>query len=144
MRNLVVNGETYVMRTENTTIASIKKVIGSILRVRKIDKKDAVITLPDGKVISFRDLDIIKDIVVRMNAGTYAGVDIDDTCADEARQLDWMVQQTYRTPVAFSKLGSDKKADFIEIATATQARIEMLDNAPTLSIGLIPQSTTNE
>ena len=126
MSKLIINGIEYQLRTEQTTIASVKKVISSVANARKIAKKDLSITLPTGKVVSFKDLDTFRDMVVEMNVGTFAGAEVDDVCAEEVGKLKYLTEAAYNTPLNFGELGSRDKTVFAEIAQNTYQRL--LDN----------------
>ena len=123
MSKLIVNGIEYQLRTEQTTIASVKKVISSIANARKIVKKDLSITLPNGKNVSFKDLDTFRDMVVEMNVGTFEGAEVDDMCAEEVKNLKYLTEAAYNTPLNFGELGSRDKTVFKEIADNTFKRL---------------------
>ena len=126
MSNLIINGTPYPLRTEKTTIASIKKLVTSVANARKIAKKDVSITLPSGKNVSFKDLDTFRDMVVEMNVGTFAGAEVDDNCAEDVKKLKYLTEAAYNTPLTFGELGSRDKNVFAEIANNTYQRL--LDN----------------
>lgn len=127
MKNLTINGKSYEMPSDQTNLVTIKKVIKSIANARSIAAKDVKITLPNGKLILFKDLNSIKDIVVENNAGIYATAPFNDNSLEMVRKLDWLTAQTHQTPLDFSKLGSRKIEDFVEISENTQKRL--IDNA---------------
>ena len=123
MGTLLINGKEYTLRTEKTTIATIKKMVGSVANVRKIAKKDLQIVLPDGRKVTYRELDLFKDTVKEINFGTYAGADVDDNCANDVKKLYWLTNRAYETPVNFGQLGSRDQSVFAEISENTQKRL---------------------
>lgn len=123
MSNLIINGKSYALKTDGTTMATIKKVISSVANARNIAKKDLRITLPNGRTISFKELDVFQDMVLEMNVGTFAGVDLSEECAEEAEKLKFLTKAAYNTPVSFNKLGSREESVFTEIANNTHVRL---------------------
>ena len=123
MGTIIVNGKSYEMRTETTTLADFKKVIRSVANARKIAQKDIEIVLTNGKKISFKEIDTFKEMVYEQNAGTYMGRNIDDSCRELSEKLDNLTTYAYQTPLKFGQIGSNSEESFKEIADNTFNRL---------------------
>ena len=122
MRNLIINGEVIAMNYETAKIAVIKKIVKSYANATKTATKDLRITMPDGRNLSFSELNILKDVVVRMNMATYAGEGHDAADA-KIKELEWLCDQASNTLVPFSHIGSARPSYVQEIGKLTEARL---------------------
>ena len=123
MRDLTINGKNYVLPTEKTTFADLKKVVKSIANARKIATKDLIIGLPDGRDVTFRELDLFKDMVVEMNVGVFIGASVDDNCAMAVKNLEYLTKKAYDTPVSFGQIATRSRTAFADIANNTHQRL---------------------
>lgn len=123
MGTIIVNGKSYEMRTETTTLADFKKVIRSVANARKIAPKDIEITLTDGRKVSFRQLDTFKDMVIEQNVGMFMAKNVDDNCAEMVKQIETLTTHAYQTPLKFGQIASNNEGNFKEIADNTFNRL---------------------
>lgn len=119
---LKINGESFVMNYETAKISAIKKVVRSYANATNTPTKDLRITMPDGRNLSFGQLNILKEVVVRLNIATYAGEGHD--AADlKIKELDWLHEQACNTLVPFSHIGSSNQNFVKNISELTTGRL---------------------
>lgn len=120
---LKINGKVVPLRSQKSTLKDIKSLVNSYITLFGYDKKTVQITLPSGKIVSYREMDSIKDFAKVLSAGTFLARNVDDGAKADWDKTVKIVQEMYAQPLDLNNVGTKDSATFAQLAADTKQRL---------------------